>query len=525
MKKKLLSVAVLSAFLFACEESQDNKAGTSLVNVPPKSEVKTLNLADAKANAEKRYVKVAENVHKIYEQMLNHQFSGVKKIHWASGNFVANDNGGTGESAFSMAFNRDLISELPVELTDISFKTKDTILVNEGLLKDNIEARVNYQFYIDEELKNKFQIKAEDLPTIEKITNQIILQNDLLAGGKVRGTVGLDAIEHEANGEKIDFKGVIFQSTQNEDLNLNNIYVSDSSELNFKGLDYYKNGQKSLEIAPFSGKGSVNEQGNGDFKITKIFINDLSDSFSLSIDNTLFKLSNLKYSHNFAQLLGKTEMYFNKIEVKSPELSETVNLGDLVFVTNAEEQNNLLNISGDFIAKLNGEALAKQFEMPIALKDFTAGFAFKNFSQQTFLTLQEIGQSQGDEEKVLETLPFILTDFIKNQSVIEGQFKLDTATGDAFGSAWVKPRNGASLSEEIVKKAIADDKEAAKAISNAFDIHAEIKVKKSLLDAFGVTALVLMQGGEYVSEDGDYLKSSFTHNAEGTKINNKDTPF
>ncbi len=543
MKIKVLSLAILSVFLFSCEKKEEQKSEGGQAVVAQKSLGnfdKEKVAAEVKARLE---ADTAQTSQALQGMWVANPASGFKEFSIKVDNYQPKEGGATADSVLTMQMKQGQgVLEQPLQL-----KLKTNISYNPELYQKGIVAQIDYKPEITPELQQQFSASNEDVKLIQGALNKLSMKTNLLADKNQQNIVAIEPFDEKDQlfagqldpNTAFSFKGLTVERFYNEDDFKENFNVG-QSKVEFKGFDL-KERDMGFSINPFSASGELNKNGDGGYKVDKMLFS-LTDGNNVVRNFTIggvdVRLKDYKFDQEFFSNLGKVEVSVKDVAVDAPETKGLLKLFDLNMQQETNKDGNKLangNINMDYL--INGEEIAQKFMWPLVVNKVNIAFDFQRFN---YIALMDwFGQMSEQQQEALKDgkIPAELqdkgwqlaADALKNETAYDFKINADTNAGTVKADLKVKGRKDADLNGFKQAFAAADknpgDKKANKVLGQAMlslaDVNASLEVPKSLLDVFGATKTVEAMGKDYLSSDDKSFKFELVNDKGGLKINGK----
>ncbi len=543
MKIKVLSLAILSIFLFSCEKKEEQKSEGGQTVVAQKNLGnfdKEKVAAEVKARLEADTDLAGQALKSMWA---GNPASGVKEFNMKLDNYQPKEGGATADSVLTIQLKPGQgIMEQPTQLkfkTDISYSPE--------LYQKGIVAQIDYKPEITPELQQQFSASDDNVKLIQGALNKLSMKTNLLADKNQQNIVAIEPFDEKDQlfagqlgpNTAFSFKGLTVERFYNEEDFKENFNVG-QSKVEFKGFDL-KNLSMSFSINPFSASGELNKNGDGGYKVDKMLFS-LTDGSNVVRNFTIggvdVRMKDYKFDQEFFANLGKVEVSVKDVAVDAPETKGLLKLFDLNVQQETNKDGNKLangNINLDYL--INGEEIAQKFMWPLVVNKVNIAFDFQRFN---YIALMDwFGQMSEQQQEALKDgkIPAELqdkgwqlaADALKNETAYDFKINADTNAGTVKADLKVKGRKDADLNGFKQAFAAADknpgDKKADKVLGQAMlslaDVNASLEVPKSLLDVFGATKTVEAMGKDYLSSDDKSFKFELVNDKGGLKINGK----
>ena len=549
MKIKVLSLAILSIFLFSCEKKEEQKSEGGQTVVAQKSLGnfdKEKVAAEVKARLEADTDLAGQALKSMWA---GNPASGVKEFSMKLDNYQPKEGGATADSVLTFQLKPGegiRILERPTQL-----KFKIDISYSPELYQKGIVAQIDYKPEFTPELQQQFSASDWDVKFIQGALNKLSMRTNLLADKNQQNIIAIEPFDEKDQlfagqldpNTAFSFKGLTVERFYNEEDFKENFNVG-QSKVEFKGFDL-KERDMGFSINPFTASGEVNKEGNGSYKVDKILLsltdkNNVVRNFTIGGVDVLMK--GYKFDQELFSNLGKMEVVAKDIAVEAPETKGLLKLFDMNMQQDTSKDANKLangNISLDYL--INGEEIAQKFMWPLVVNKVNIAFDFQRFN---YIALMDwFGQMSEQQQEALKDgkIPAELqdkgwqlaADALKNETAYDFKINADTNAGTVKADLKVKGRKGADLNG--FKQAFAafnknpGNKKANKALVQAMlslaDVNASLEVPKALLDVFGATKTWEARGKDYLSSDDKSFKFELVNDKGGLKINGKPHPL
>ncbi len=565
MKFKALSLAILSTLLFSCEKKEETPPenqtpATQEVKSAPAQPATAFNRAEFNEKIKARYNKGLGERVGSYQSLLNgNNFALLSHVEAGSSDFTPTETGATGRSTLTLKLNPLAIPDLPSQLQEIHLTSRDTFTYNEALLAKGIDAQIDHQIEITDELQKQLSLDEAKTKTLREALAKLHLQTNLLSDGHVQSVASVEPFGEQKGGPgDYDFKGLRMENTVSE-ANLTNPYAG-KSLFEFKGLDI--TGRKgSVSVRPFNGGGEIDNDGTGQAKYGPLEIVATETDGAQPKENKLRiagiegQLKNFRYDNEIFYNTGSLSFQLKDFSIDSAAFGGPLKLMDVQVSANTEKTaDKLMNSSSEADFILNGEEIAQKFMFPLVVKNLKFKVETQNFDnpglmepmQKLVSQLQQranaearraakasAGQSApavaNNDKAAADAMMAMLRNMTKNQTSIKVDLSSETNSGTVKAGFGFKGRADAPVEEfgALIQKALLDkttpeeEKKAPELAMNLFDFDVNVEVPRALLDVFGTGDLVELMGKGVVSEQNGIFTFKLQHSAAGTQLNGK----
>lgn len=505
MKKKILAVAILSAFLFACDSKDESKNKQETAQVVAK-----LSLADAKLQVEQRDQKMGDSIQHLFEHAMA-QNTPFKRLFWEK----SSDNQGVLVFHFNGIYPP--LGDLAQDKLFMRLPYDTELVVNEALLKDNIIGEKIIRFRLNE--MSVGDDKANDPEAIEimkRLSQALTIKVQYLPEGKVNNVAHMAPFTFESDGQTIVLEGFNYNENIHED-DASKLVRQSSFSFDFAGA---KVPQEKFELYPFKIDGQLDAKGNGGFKSNTIAFK--LDEGQFSMQSILGTYHNLRLEPETQLMLGKMGVDFTGIKLKSEVENVDLSIGDLGYEQNIDFNNHHFNIHYGFKADLDGKSLKKEFNIPIEVQSGALQVKIDHLSPELTQRFAAFGHQASTQNvhngEMDEQFKEILQLLIRDQVSIKAHTDIKSDLGVVnFDASFKLPKE-----EEVAHFFAGPDREQWAMVFSKFQSQVNLEVSEKILSTFGVLTLAEMQLGQYWTRENGLIKMEIKAQDGSVTINGQD---
>ena len=573
MKKNQLALAILTAaaLLSACDDQK--KPAEKSAATEQSAENKVAPTAQNAEQIEARYKEDAAQANALYEKFYatGPNANLFRKYDYSVSDYQKNGQGATAKASLTLDLNPAVYGE---NVQPVILNFTDTITYNKELLDKGIVAQVEHKIDNPEAIKtfiDNFGGSAgqqttgentadgktgEEKPTEEKpgdkatatgdgintVFEHLQLRTDLLADDNAVANATITPFQYQKDDDSLDFKGLSYNVRYNSKTLAEGIYGLDFTlePLTFTASDKEDGDSATVSIAPVKGAMDIKEDGTFSLKVdpikTETTNTDGLSTFEIAgIDG---KGEGVKFDSALGTYLGTFDINANGIRVSRN--NEAINLGDINIKADTKKSAaGNYDTAGTFVFKLDGTSLKQAIPMlsvepqslrlHVGLNELSAA---ANTSLTEGLQLLNPHFAAGNTELPPEAVgkfQAAANEIIKNKTRFNTEIEVQTDSGKAQLTANVGIRSDSPVTAEEWQKAIDGAQEnplpLQDLLKNNLDLHAELRVSKSLVDKLGFSEMVEQQGAMFVTLEGDEYRVKIEGKEGKIELNGNPLPF
>ena len=573
MKKNQLALAILTAaaLLSACDDQK--KPAEKGAATEQAAENKAAPVAQNAEQIEARYKEDAAQANALYEKFYasGPNANLFRKYDYSVSDYQKNEQGATAKASLTLDLNPAVYGE---NVQPVILNFTDTITYNKELLDKGIVAQVEHKIDNPEVIKtfiDNFASLAEqktageetadgktgeEKPAEEKPGDKataagggintafehLQLHTDLLADDNAVAKVAITPFQYQEGDDSLDFKGFNYNIRYNSKTLADGVYGLDFAlePLTFTATDKEDGDSATVSIAPVKGAMDIKEDGTFSLKVDPIKT-ETTNTHGLStfeIAGIDGKGEGVKFDSALGSYLGNVDINANGIRVSRN--NEAINLGDINI--KADTKKNAAgnyDTAGTFVFKLDGASLKQaipnlsvepqSLRLHVGLNELSAA---ANTSLTEGLQLLNPHFAAGNTElppEAVDKFQAAANEIIKNKTRFNTEIEAQTDSGKAQLTANVGIRSDSPVTAEEWQKAIDGAQEnplpLQDLLKNNLDLHAELRVSKSLVDKLGFSEMVEQQGAMFVTLEGDEYRVKIEGKEGKIELNGNPLPF
>ena len=573
MKKNQLALAILTAaaLLSACDDQK--KPAEKGAATEQAAENKAAPVAQNAEQIEARYKEDAAQANALYEKFYasGPNANLFRKYDYSVSDYQKNEQGATAKASLTLDLNPAVYGE---NVQPVILNFTDTITYNKELLDKGIVAQVEHKIDNPEAIKtfiDNFASLAEqktageetadgktgeEKPAEEKpgdkataagggintVFEHLQLRTDLLTDDNAVASATITPFQYQEGDDSIDFKGLNYNVRYNNKTLAEGIYGLDFAlePLTFTATDKEDGDSATVSIAPVKGAMDIKEDGTFSLKVDPIKT-ETTNTHGLStfeIAGIDGKGEGLKFDSALGSYLGNVDINANGIRVSRN--NEAINLGDINIKADTKKSAaGNYDTAGTFVFKLDGASLKQAIPMlsvepqslrlHVGLNELSAA---ANTSLTEGLQLLNPHFAAGNTElppEAVDKFQVAANEIIKNKTRFNTEIEAQTDSGKAQLTANVGIRSDSPVTAEEWQKAIDGVQEnplpLQDLLKNNLDLHAELRVSKSLVDKLGFSEMVEQQGAMFVTLEGDEYRVKIEGKEGKIELNGNPLPF
>ena len=573
MKKNQLALAILTAaaLLSACDDQK--KPAEKNAATEQSAENKVAPTAQNAEQIEARYKEDAAQANALYEKFYatGPNANLFRKYDYSVSDYQKNEQGATAKASLTLDLNPAVYGE---SVQPVILNFTDTITYNKELLDKGIVAQVEHKIDNPEAIKtfiDNFGGSAgqqttgentadgktdEEKPTEEKpadkatatgdgintVFEHLQLRTDLLADDNAVANATITPFQYQKDDDSLDFKGLSYNVRYNSKTLAEGIYGLDFTlePLTFTASDKEDGDSATVSIAPVKGAMDIKEDGTFSLKVdpikTETTNTDGLSTFEIAgIDG---KGEGVKFDSALGTYLGTFDINANGIRVSRN--NEAINLGDINIKAGTKKSAaGNYDTAGTFVFKLDGTSLKQAIPMlsvepqslrlHVGLKELSAA-ANTSLTEGLQLLNPHLAAGKTDlPPEAQSKFRAAANEIIKNKTRFNTEIEVQTDSGKAQLTANVGIRSDSPVTAEEWQKAIDGAQEnplpLQNLLKNNLDLHAELRVSKSLVDKLGFSEMVEQQGAMFVTLEGDEYRVKIEGKEGKIELNGNPLPF
>lgn len=573
MKKNQLALAILTAaaLLSACDDQK--KPAEKGAATEQSAENKAAPTAQNAEQIEARYKEDVAQANALYEKFYatGPNANLFRKYDYSVSDYQKNEQGAIAKASLTLDLNPAVYGE---SVQPVILNFTDTITHNKELLDKGIVAQIEHKIDNPEAIKtfiDNFGGSAgqqtageetadgktdEEKPAEEKpgdkataagggintVFEHLQLHTDLLADDNAVAKVAITPFQYQEGDDSLDFKGFNYNIRYNSKTLADGVYGLDFAlePLTFTATDKEDGDSATVSIAPVKGAMDIKEDGTFSLKVDPIKT-ETTNTHGLStfeIAGIDGKGEGLKFDSALGSYLGNVDINANGIRVSRN--NEAINLGDINIKADTKKSAaGNYDTAGTFVFKLDGASLKQAIPMlsvepqslrlHVGLNELSAA---ANTSLTEGLQLLNPHFAAGNTElppEAVDKFQAAANEIIKNKTRFNTEIEAQTDSGKAQLTANVGIRSDSPVTAEEWQKAIDGAQEnplpLQDLLKNNLDLHAELRVSKSLVDKLGFSEMVEQQGAMFVTLEGDEYRVKIEGKEGKIELNGNPLPF
>lgn len=537
MKIHQLSAAVFIAVALLTACSDDNKEKSSQENTASvQNKALSITVTDAANQAESRYKGLAVLSNRLFDTLSHSLF--IQHAQMAVDNYQRGDNDATADTTLTLVLNPSVFTNDRPAV----FQVRDNITYNQALLDRGVIANIQSQPIVShDELAQIYRLQEESIAKIEEILTRLQFQTELLPDDNVTTKAEISPFQLKNQDGSVDFQGAVLNTAYNEKDILKNIGAGNAYfKINPVSLTSVQN-DTELTIPQMQGEYHLTTQGELSFNMSPLKIQARKKQQEHTIEADGIQLTGQHYL--FDSILrgytGTVNATVNNINLIANGVK--THFGDIEY-----HDSTIKNIQGNYDIqtryhiKSDGEALQQKFAFPVQFNSISVDNDVRNLSPeliQSFMQFMGLVRPNALQQQpnavVQQALNTILNNLILNRTAESLVLNINTDAGSA------QLNFNISIREDSKINGIDDDWQQSfaharrgnffplkKLLESYLDFSLVLSVDKSLIDAFGQTAMLEKRLGFFITlKDGKYQLQLENDNGTGLKLNGHPLPF